>query len=150
MTNLSKIQGRLFAFKAQTFFCLCLGCWVLLCGLVLGFCSPLLGGLPGTQLGLWLSSGVSFLGVGLGQSGLLSWGAPSSSFLGGVFNPAADIDASAATDADDLVVFIADIFEFAEHEQALLLDSLTEVVTGGLLVGLGGISASLSIRSLKR
>jgi hypothetical protein len=69
--------------------------------------------------------------------------------LARLFDPHSDLDASASTDADDLVVFIADIFEFSEHEQALVLDSLTEIFMGGALVfALGGFS-TLSIRSTK-
>ena len=47
------------------------------------------------------------------------------------------------------MVFVADIFEFAEHEQALVLDSLTEVLAGGAAVLVGGVSSALSVRSIK-
>ena len=66
------------------------------------------------------------------------------------FDPASDLDASAATDADDLVVFVADIFEFAEHEQALLVDTLTDVAVVGAATLAGATSLGLSVRALKR
>jgi hypothetical protein len=56
--------------------------------------------------------------------------------------PQADLDGSVATDADDLVAFIGDIFEFAEHEQALLLDSVLEIAGGAGLA----VAGSLSVR----
>jgi hypothetical protein len=63
-------------------------------------------------------------------------------------NPLADLDASAATDADDLAVFVGDVFEFSEHEQALLADSSFELA-GALGAGIG-VGGFLSIRALKR
>ena len=119
--------------------------------------STLLGGarLGGGVLlfGLWLMDS-GLIGVLLEGWGVLQhragfmWGGERS---GGVSfsNPQADIDLSAATDADDLVVFLADAFEFVEHEQALLLDSLVDLgLSGGAgLIAAGGV---LSVRALKR
>jgi hypothetical protein len=64
-------------------------------------------------------------------------------------NPSSDLDPSASTDSDDLVVFVADIFEFAEHEQAFVLDSLGEFFCGGVAFFCGAGVYALSIRALK-
>lgn len=73
--------------------------------------------------------------------------APTLSFF---LDPAADVDASAATDADDLVVFVADIFEFAEHEQALVVDAVADATLAGVASLGGAASFALSVRALKR
>lgn len=152
MANHLKLRAAYFPLYSCSF-SFFLGLWVFFSGLFLaltnaGICASLL-----SSLFFWFFYLVFILKDFFvsSQPESLSWStlAPTSTHTSIFFNPSADIDSSAATDADDLVVFVADIFEFTEHEQALLLDSLTEVVAGGLLACAGGVSAALSIRTLK-
>jgi hypothetical protein len=151
MTNHLKLKQDLLGLLLPSRLSLFLGLWVFVTGAVLALSgSNLLAGFA-SGLGFWFFS-LLFILKDLAlfdQPRPLSWSPLSSLGFSPLLNPTSDIDPSSATDADDLVVFVADIFEFAEHEQALLLDSLTEVFTGAALAGVSGASAALSVRSLK-
>lgn len=150
MTNHLKLRVAYFSIRPRPL-SLFLGLWVFFSGLFLalasaGVCASLLSGFLFWFFYLFFILKDFFVS---GHVESVSWSTLASTRTSFFFNPGADIDSSAATDADDLVVFVADIFEFAEHEQALLLDSLTEVIAGSAFVCAGGASAALSVRALK-
>lgn len=61
---------------------------------------------------------------------------------GGVFTqPSMDLDPSTATDSEDFLVFLADVFEFMYQETAHLVASYSELRAVVLLGGLGLVGA---------
>jgi hypothetical protein len=159
MTNPTKLHTSLlfsgafsFGLRPQSFFCFLLGSWVFCCGLGLGPASFYPDVCGFFRLAFWFIASQPLFAGAASVKGPMSWAylSPFQGLAAGAINPAADLDVSAATDADDLVVFVADLFEFVEHEQAMLLDSLTEAAGLGVLAGLGGVSAAASIRVYKK
>ena len=54
------------------------------------------------------------------------WSAALGSCRALALNPTADLDLTANTDGEDLVVFFGDVLEFAEQDKALLVDAISE------------------------